>query len=125
MYEYQPTWMHRLAAFVTQIRRSEEIAGISVWDATEEAIDRLRPHQRGHLRRAAKLVARAPGYGREQEIQAEVVARLCMASILAEDPSRAEELATVRALLGSRCRHIREEWDRIALIEAERARAPQ
>ncbi len=75
-YEYTPGWMQSLAARIVVRERSEKIAGCSVWSVTEEQIAAMRPHQRGHMRRAAKLLARA-GW-RDNQIRADEV--LCMLS---------------------------------------------
>ena len=60
MYEYVPRWMTHLAARISARHDSETIAGIGVWSVTPDDIRAMTSHQRGHMRRAAKLLARDP-----------------------------------------------------------------
>lgn len=73
-YECLPPWQVSLAARITERERSERIAGVSVWSATPADVAAMRPHQRGHLRRAARLLGRDPW--RDNQMRADEVLRL-------------------------------------------------
>lgn len=72
--EYAPGWQRDLAARIVERERSERIAGVSVWEVTAEHVATMRPHQLGHLRRAAKLLARDSW--RDSQMRAAEVLRL-------------------------------------------------
>lgn len=66
----------KIEARVQDRKRSEKIAGLSVWEATPELVAQLKPHQRGHLRRAAKILARDPW--KDHVLRGLLVADMCL-----------------------------------------------
>ena len=61
---------------ICEAKRSLGIAGVdSVWSVTPESVSSLRPHQRGHLRRAVKLYLRLP-LDRDGQMQLEATLSL-------------------------------------------------